>query len=81
MDLLITDAVPVHSNNDHVLVTKIGGVCVVPIGDSLMRIVRVDHQKDQRSTLLPVSFANLISPKEDIKRVPVELRKSFYFTL
>ncbi|CAL8109360.1 unnamed protein product [Orchesella dallaii] len=52
---------------------KIGGICVVPVGDSLLQITRVEDKKDERKVLLPVSFANLVSPRSTEPRVPVEL--------
>ncbi|ODM94054.1 Protein-L-isoaspartate O-methyltransferase domain-containing protein 1 [Orchesella cincta] len=52
---------------------KVGGVCVVPVGDSLLQITRVEDKKDERKVLLPVSFANLVSPKPNEPRIPIEL--------
>lgn len=54
---------------------QIGGICVVPVGDSLVQITRLEDKRDDRKVLLPVSFANLINPKENTPRVSVEMRK------
>lgn len=59
---------------------QIGGICVVPVGDSLIQITRLEEKKDERKVLLPVSFANLISPKDNKPRIAVELRKIQIFS-
>ncbi len=58
---------------------QIGGICVVPVGDSLIQITRMEEKKDERKVLLPVSFANLISSNEKKPRIAVELRKLFLY--
>lgn len=58
---------------------QIGGICVIPINDSLVQITRISEEKEDRKSLLPVSFANLISPKVGIDRKTVQLRKLQFF--
>lgn len=52
-----------------------GGICVVPINDSLVQITKTTEDNDERKSLLPVSFASLIVPRNGIDKKPVVLRK------
>ncbi len=43
---------------------QIGGICIVPVNDSLMLIQRTSETEIEKKSLLPVSFATLVTPPE-----------------
>jgi len=55
---------------------QVGGICIVPINDSLVKLTRLRDDKIDRKALLPVSFATLVHPRASEIPKTVILRRT-----